>query len=114
LIAQYVGDIIQVNFPTEDYKKIADNSKAILQDIKFKQIYANCVVMVDVDTAEEHRFRTTFGCATFLVKQGRIALTDKTNVANVLRLYTLDKNKERYGYLFFTEKVTLQDYYKLS
>lgn len=114
LISQYVGDIVQVTFSKEDYKRIADNSKAILQDIKFKQIYVNCIVMVDVDTAEEYRFKTTYGCAVFLAEHGKIDMKDKYSVAGTLKSIVVNKNKERYGYMFFTEKVTLQDYYKLS
>ena len=114
MIDNYVGDIIQVTFPIEDYKKITDNSKAILQDIKFKQIYANCVVMIDIDTAEEYRFKTTYGCAIFLARQGKIAMNDKYKIASSLKASIVNKNKECFGYMFFTEKVTIQDYYKLS
>jgi group I intron endonuclease len=114
LISQYVGDIVQVTFPIEDYKRIAENSKAILQDIRFKQIYVNCIVMIDVDTAEEYRFKTTYGCAVFLAEHGKIDMKDKNGVAGTLKSIVVDKNKERYGYMFFTEKITLQDYYKLS
>lgn len=113
LIISQVGEITQVNFPTADYKKIADNSKAILQDIKFKQVFVNCIVAVDIDTAEEYRFKTTYGCALFLIEQGKIAQKDKNGVASTLKNLYIDKNKEYRGYMFFTEKIKLQDYYKL-
>ena len=68
--------------------------------------------MVDVDTAQEYRCKTTYACALRLIELGILNYEDRTNTANIIK-NKLNKEQEYLGFLYYTEQLPLEDYYKL-
>ena len=68
--------------------------------------------MIDINTAQEYKCKTTYGCALKLIDLGLLDYADRFNAANSIKA-KLNKEKEYLGFLYYSEPIALKDYYNL-